>query len=160
MSGLNPAGGGGLQSGGGVVHKKPTGHKPHPAGGGGGGGGGGFHRGMTMSRQADRSNIGAVGEIHSRDNSSDEEEHEGDYVDTSLAPEINIENYTVLIWESDHDLVAVRHLATESFRQQWDKGIQAYISGNHDFYFFLFRRLRIAYTSSGRGLFTHFICLH
>lgn len=143
---MNLAGGGGIQSGGAAaVHKKPTGYKPHPAGGGGAGGG--FHKGMTMSRHAaDRSNVGGAvggGEIHnSRDNSDIEEDYEGDYVDTSIAPVINIDKYTVLVWESDHDLIAVRHLATESFRQQWDKGIQAYIAGIHDFFpFFPLRPL-------------------
>ena len=90
--------------------------------------------------------MGANGEdvrIRSRDNSSDEEGgYEGDYVDTSIAPLINIAKYNVDVWESDHDLVAARHLATESFRQQWEKGIQAYISGkffgNQAIFFFPF----------------------
>ena len=34
------------------------------------------------------------------------------------------------VWETDYDLIRVRHLLSESFRQQWEKGIQAYIAGN------------------------------
>ncbi len=34
------------------------------------------------------------------------------------------------MWDRDQDLVEVRHLISDVFRQQWDKGIQAYIKGD------------------------------
>ena len=45
-------------------------------------------------------------------------------------PKIRIPAYEVGIWDADPDLVDTRHLITESFRIQWDKGIQAYITGD------------------------------
>jgi class 3 adenylate cyclase len=45
-------------------------------------------------------------------------------------PKIRIHPYSPEVWESDADLIEVRHLISDSFRQQWDKGIQAYIKGD------------------------------
>ena len=55
----------------------------------------------------------------------EEERNDTDY------PKINLPaEYTSYIWEADPDLVETRHLISESFRQQWEKGIQAYIKGD------------------------------
>ena len=45
-------------------------------------------------------------------------------------PKIRIPAYDTSIWDADPDLVDTRHLITDSFRIQWDKGIQAYIAGD------------------------------
>ena len=39
-------------------------------------------------------------------------------------PKIRIPAYDTSIWDSDPDLMDTRHLITDSFRIQWDKGIQ------------------------------------
>jgi class 3 adenylate cyclase len=62
----------------------------------------------------------------SRDNSSKVAS-----LEESNIPKIALPSeYTTDIWDVDLDLVECRHLITESFRQQWDKGIQAYIKGD------------------------------
>ena len=42
--------------------------------------------------------------------------------DPFAPPRISIPPYTVGIWDSDIDLVDVRHLISDPYRQQWDKG--------------------------------------
>jgi hypothetical protein len=46
------------------------------------------------------------------------------------APKISIPRYSPDVWDSDADLIEARHQISENFRQQWDKGIQAYIKGD------------------------------
>ena len=46
------------------------------------------------------------------------------------APKISIPRYNADVWDSDPDLIEARHQISENFRQQWDKGIQAYIKGD------------------------------
>ena len=98
----HPAGGsgGGVSSTGGSnsnTHKKPGVHKNHSVGVGVGGATG-FIR-NSVGRPGDRGSsiMGPSSEdilrVRSRDNSSGDEE-EGDFVDTSLAPQINIAKYT------------------------------------------------------------------
>ena len=49
---------------------------------------------------------------------------------TEKVPKIYLHSYTTDIWEVDMDIVDLRQLINSSFRQQWDKGIQAYIKGD------------------------------
>jgi hypothetical protein len=50
--------------------------------------------------------------------------------DAEKAPKIFLHPYTTDIWDVDMDIVDMRHLINSSFRQQWDKGIHAYIKGD------------------------------
>lgn len=50
--------------------------------------------------------------------------------DTEKVPKIFLHPYTTDIWDVDMDVVDMRHLVNSSFRQQWDKGINAYIKGD------------------------------
>jgi hypothetical protein len=50
--------------------------------------------------------------------------------DTEKVPKIFLHTYTTDIWDVDMDIVDMRHLINNSFRQQWDKGINAYIKGD------------------------------
>ena len=45
----------------------------------------------------------------------------GEY-DPFAPPRISIPPYSTGIWDTDVDLVDVRHLVSEAYRQQWDKG--------------------------------------
>lgn len=49
---------------------------------------------------------------------------------TEKVPKIFMVPYTTSIWDTDKDIVDLRHLVNASFRQQWDKGIHAYIKGD------------------------------
>ena len=50
--------------------------------------------------------------------------------DTEKVPKIFLHTYTTDIWDVDMDIVDMRHLINNTFRQQWDKGINAYIKGD------------------------------
>lgn len=50
--------------------------------------------------------------------------------DTEKVPKIFLHTYTTDIWDVDMDIVDMRHLINSTFRQQWDKGINAYIKGD------------------------------
>ena len=50
----------------------------------------------------------------------------GEY-DPFAPPRITIPRYSSSIWDSDVDLVDVRHLISDSYRQQWDKGNKQHV---------------------------------
>ena len=49
---------------------------------------------------------------------------------TEKVPKIFLLEYNTNVWDVDRDIVDLRHLVNASFRQQWDKGIHAYIKGD------------------------------
>lgn len=55
----------------------------------------------------------------------DDEEDEGD-----SKPDIIVEPYTKDAWETDLDLVRLRHLVNDAFRTVWKEGMAAYIKGD------------------------------
>ena len=52
-----------------------------------------------------------------------------DYLKPIPAPVIEVQPYTLAVWETDVDLVDLRHLVNEKFLALWSRGIALYIEG-------------------------------
>lgn len=59
------------------------------------------------------------------ENQDDEESVSGD-----SKPNIVVPKYTTDVWESDADIVRLRHLVNDAFRTVWKEGMAAYIKGD------------------------------
>ena len=116
--------------------------QPFAGGGGGGGGGEGLIRAPSMhhinqltrqqsqhlgvARDGRRRTSFLVGHGAPHDNvgmiAPDGDDINAPSPDGSKNPVFLIPEYTDEIWDDDPDLVEARHLISDSFRQQWDKG--------------------------------------
>ena len=77
-----------------------------------------------------KKNSGRGDDIESKDrgNKSGNDKDNGNAKDTK--PYVKIPRYVETVWESDMDLLRLRHLVNDGFRSLWKEGMAAYINGD------------------------------
>ena len=81
-----------------------------------------FHR-MNSSRGGD------IESKHHGSKSGSRSDKESEPVQDSK-PNVKIPRYAVTVWETDVDLLRLRHLVNDGFRSLWKEGMAAYIKGD------------------------------
>lgn len=103
----------------------------------GGVSGSGQHHGVSGSMQQLPSVVGSLprsesrAKDHSDSGSNDKEQaSNGQKKDEEQKPSVVIAKYLETVWDSDLDLVRLRHLVNDNFRKLWKEGLAAYIKGD------------------------------